>query len=31
MDEIHEVIPTTKEYDLWHPQEDVVTGPLSRH
>ena len=26
VDEIHEVIPITEEYGLWHPQEGVVTG-----
>ncbi|ALW84362.1 amino acid dehydrogenase [Hymenobacter sedentarius] len=26
IDEIHEVIPITEEYGLWHPQEGVVTG-----
>jgi hypothetical protein len=26
VDETHEVIPTTEEYGLWHPQEGVVTG-----
>lgn len=26
VDEIHEVIPITEEYGLWHPQEGVVNG-----
>ena len=26
VDEIHEVIPITEEYGLWHPQEEIVTG-----
>jgi glutamate dehydrogenase/leucine dehydrogenase len=26
IDEIHEVIPITEAYGLWHPQEGVVTG-----
>jgi glutamate dehydrogenase/leucine dehydrogenase len=26
IDEIHEVIPYTEEYGLWHPQEGVVNG-----
>jgi glutamate dehydrogenase/leucine dehydrogenase len=26
IDEIHEVIPITEEYGLWHPQEGVVNG-----
>ncbi|AYA38057.1 amino acid dehydrogenase [Hymenobacter oligotrophus] len=26
VDEIHEVIPITEDYGLWHPQEGVVTG-----
>lgn len=26
VDEIHEVIPITEEYGLWHPQEGIVTG-----
>ncbi|MCC5919156.1 MAG: amino acid dehydrogenase [Cyclobacteriaceae bacterium] len=26
IDEIHEVIPITERYGLWHPQEGVVTG-----
>lgn len=26
VDEIHEVIPYTEEFGLWHPQEGVVTG-----
>lgn len=26
VDEIHEVIPITEEYGVWHPQEGVVTG-----
>ncbi|RAU84168.1 Glu/Leu/Phe/Val dehydrogenase dimerization domain-containing protein [Pontibacter arcticus] len=26
VDEIHEVIPITEEYGLWHPQEGVVKG-----
>lgn len=26
IDEIHEVIPITEEYGVWHPQEGVVTG-----
>jgi glutamate dehydrogenase/leucine dehydrogenase len=26
VDEIHEVIPITEEYGLWHPQEGVVQG-----
>ncbi|MDX2302676.1 MAG: Glu/Leu/Phe/Val dehydrogenase dimerization domain-containing protein [Microscillaceae bacterium] len=26
VDEIHEVIPITENYGLWHPQEGVVTG-----
>ena len=26
VDEIHEVIPITEEFGLWHPQEGVVTG-----
>jgi glutamate dehydrogenase/leucine dehydrogenase len=28
IDEIHEVIPITEEYGLWHPQEGVVNGHL---
>jgi glutamate dehydrogenase/leucine dehydrogenase len=26
VDEIHEVIPITEEYGLWHPQEGIVNG-----
>ena len=26
VDEIHEVIPITEDYGLWHPQEGVVNG-----
>ena len=26
VDEIHEVIPITESYGLWHPQEGVVNG-----
>ncbi len=26
VDEVHEVIPITEEYGLWHPQEGVVNG-----
>ena len=26
VDEIHEVIPITESYGLWHPQEGIVTG-----
>ncbi|KAA3440265.1 Glu/Leu/Phe/Val dehydrogenase dimerization domain-containing protein [Rufibacter hautae] len=26
IDEIHEVIPITEEYGLWHPQEGIVNG-----
>lgn len=26
VDEIHEVIPITEHYGLWHPQEGIVTG-----
>lgn len=26
VDEIHEVIPITENYGLWHPQEGVITG-----
>ena len=26
IDEIHEVIPITERYGLWHPQEGVITG-----
>lgn len=26
VDEIHEVIPITEQYGLWHPQEGVVNG-----
>ncbi len=26
IDEIHEVIPITEDYGVWHPQEGVVTG-----
>ncbi|AMM51012.1 MULTISPECIES: Glu/Leu/Phe/Val dehydrogenase dimerization domain-containing protein [Hymenobacteraceae] len=26
VDEIHEVIPMTEEYGLWHPQEGIVNG-----
>ena len=26
VNEIHEVIPITEEYGLWHPQEGIVTG-----
>jgi len=26
VDELHEVIPITEQYGLWHPQEGVVTG-----
>lgn len=26
VDEIHEVIPITEKYGLWHPQEDIVNG-----
>jgi glutamate dehydrogenase/leucine dehydrogenase len=26
VDEVHEVIPITEDYGLWHPQEGVVTG-----
>ena len=26
IDEIHEVIPITENYGLWHPQEGIVTG-----
>lgn len=28
VDEIHEVIPITEEYGLWHPQEGIVNGHL---
>ena len=28
VDEIHEVIPMTEDYGLWHPQEGVMTGHL---
>ena len=27
VDEVHEVIPITESYGLWHPQEGVVNGP----
>lgn len=29
VDEIHEVIPITEDYGLWHPQEGVVNGHYS--
>jgi len=29
VDEIHEVIPMTEEYGLWHPQEGVLNGHFS--
>lgn len=29
VDEIHEVIPITEEFGLWHPQEGVVNGHFS--
>ncbi len=29
VDEIHEVIPITEEYGLWHPQEGVLNGHYS--
>lgn len=29
VDEIHEVIPITEDYGLWHPQEGVVNGHFS--
>ncbi len=29
IDEIHEVIPITEEYGLWHPQEGVINGHLN--
>jgi glutamate dehydrogenase/leucine dehydrogenase len=29
VDEIHEVIPITESYGLWHPQEGVVNGHLN--
>ncbi len=29
VDEIHEVIPITEKYGLWHPQEGVVNGHFS--
>ena len=29
MDEIHEVIPITESYNVWHPQEGVLTGHFS--
>ena len=28
VDEIHEVIPITEEYGLWHPQEGIVSGHM---
>lgn len=28
VDEIHEVIPITEDYGLWHPQEGIVNGHL---
>lgn len=29
VDEIHEVIPITESYNVWHPQEGVLTGHFS--
>ncbi len=29
VDEIHEVIPITESYNIWHPQEGVLTGHFS--
>ncbi len=29
VDEIHEVIPITENYGLWHPQEGIVNGHFS--
>jgi glutamate dehydrogenase/leucine dehydrogenase len=31
VDEVHEVIPITEEYGLWHPQEGVVNGHFNPH
>ena len=31
VDEIHEVIPITEDFGLWHPQEGVVNGHYNPH
>lgn len=31
VDEVHEVIPITENYGLWHPQEGVVNGHFGSH
>jgi glutamate dehydrogenase/leucine dehydrogenase len=31
VDEVHEVIPITEEYGLWHPQEGIVNGHFNPH
>jgi len=31
VDEVHEVIPITEEFGLWHPQEGVVNGHFNPH